>query len=187
MPEHFNASLVPPGRGPNPAAPRIVVAQPLTSEAFAPFGEVIVIGNAPGRTYYEQALGHLRQNTRPSISIMVAQPVPSSQSLVIKTLERHEFSSQTFVPVSNTRWLVVVSPHLHPTLGPGPDVDKAVAFIANGQQGITYRPDTWHHGLTVLEGDGQFAVFMWRDGSTLDEEFYEIAPFEVRLPQMAAV
>ena len=46
----------------------------------------------------------------------------------------------------------------------------ARAFIANGQQGVTYKPDTWHHGLTTLDQPGRFAVFMWRAG-TKDEEF----------------
>jgi len=35
--------------------------------------------------------------------------------LEVKLLERHEFSSQTFVPLYVGRWLVVVC--LHPTLG----------------------------------------------------------------------
>jgi len=182
VPESCNRSPDATRPGEYRIVPRIVVAQPLTPEVFAPFGEVIVIEHAPGRTYYDQALGNLRQTARPSVSIMVAQPVPSDTPLVIKTLERHEYSSQTFIPVADVQWLVIVSPHLHASQGPGPDIDKTKAFIANGQQGVTYRPDTWHHGLTVLEGNGPFAVFMWRDDSSTDEEFVDVLPFEVRWP-----
>ena len=56
------------------------------------------------------------------------------------------------------------------------------AFVATGRQGVTYRPDTWHHGLTVLDRPGRFAVFMWRDGGPGDEEFVPVAPFTIRLP-----
>jgi len=70
---------------------------------------------------------------------------------------RHEFSSQTFVPLDVGRWLVVVCPHA--LLG-GPDVAHGRAFIAGPDQGITYRMNTWHHGLTVLVRPGRFAIFM---------------------------
>ena len=52
----------------------------------------------------------------------------------------------------------------------GPDASGMKAFIATGKQGVTYRPDTWHHGLTVLDRPGRFAVFMWRDGGKGDDE-----------------
>ena len=38
-------------------------------------------------------------------------------------------------------------------------------------QGVTYKADTWHHPLTVLDRPAAFAVFMWLDGSKGDEEF----------------
>ena len=48
--------------------------------------------------------------------------------------------------------------------------------------GMAYRPNTWHHGLTVLDRPGRFAVFMWRDGGKGDEEFVPVAPFTIRIP-----
>jgi ureidoglycolate lyase len=39
--------------------------------------------------------------------------------------------------------------------------------------------NTWHHGLTLLDKPGRMAVFMWRDGGKLDEEFVDVAPFTV--------
>lgn len=98
--------------------------------------------------------------------------------LEVKLLERHEFSSQTFVPLYVGRWLVVVC--LHATLG-GPDVAHGRAFIAGPDQGITYRMNTWHHGLTVLDRPGRFAIFMWLDCSSGDEEFVPVTPFTIRL------
>ncbi len=94
-------------------------------------------------------------------------------------MERHEFSSQTFVPLDVERWLIVVAPHAS---AGGPDVTGMKAFIATGRQGVTYRPNTWHHGLTVLDRPGRFAVFMWLDGGKGDEEFVPVPPFTIHIP-----
>jgi ureidoglycolate lyase len=154
-----------------------IVPQALTKEAFAPFGDVITVPATPGRTYYDDALGNLRPNAQPSLSMTFRQPT-SDRPLRSETMERHEFSSQSFVPVDVGRWLIVVAPHAS---GGGPDMAKAVAFIASGWQGVTYKPNTWHHGLTVLDKPGRFGVFMWRAG-TKDEEFVPVQPFTVKIP-----
>ena len=153
-----------------------LLVKPLNAVDFAPYGDVISIPAAAGRTYFEQSLGNRRPAARPSLSTVMKPPMTTTAAVPVELLERHEFSSQTFIPLDDVCWLIVVCPHRPEG---GPDVQKAVAFIANGQQGITYRPDTWHHGLTVLSGAGKFAVFMWRDGTSGDEEFVKIPPFEV--------
>jgi len=109
---------------------------------------------------------------------MVLKVELAERPLRAEMLERHEFSSQSFVPVDVDRWLIVVAPHA--SRG-GPDLAGLRAFIATGRQGVTYRPNTWHHGLTVLDRPGRFAVFMWRAGSK-DEEFVPVTPFTVRIP-----
>jgi ureidoglycolate lyase len=55
------------------------------------------------------------------------------------------------------------------------------ALIAGSDQGITYRMNTWHHGFTVLDWPGRFALFKWLDGSSGDEEFVPVTPFTIRL------
>ena len=155
-----------------------IVPQPLTREAFAPFGDVIDVPSEAGRIYYEDALGNLRPEARASLS-MTLRPESPNGPLKAELLERHEFSSQTFVPIDVARWLVVVAPHAK---AGGPDTTVLRAFIATGQQGVTYKPDTWHHGLTVLDRPGRFAVFMWRVGGEGDEEFVPVTPFTIRIP-----
>ncbi|KAI0479593.1 ureidoglycolate hydrolase [Xylaria cf. heliscus] len=93
----------------------------------------------------------------------------------IKVLERHPFTSQTFVPLTadaTKRYLVVVAPTLDvaaedeeeeeeeglpappPDAGlPGrglPDVRRLVAFVATGQQAVTYGAGTWHAPMIAL-------------------------------------
>ena len=154
-----------------------LTAEKLTQEAFAPYGEVIAAPAEFGRAYFENSLGNGRPAARPSLS-MVLRPPTEKLPLEAELLERHEFSSQSFVPIDVTRWLIVVCPH---AAAGGPDVARAKAFLAGPDQGITYRMNTWHHGLTVLDRPGRFAVFMWRDGTKGDEEFVPVAPFTVRI------
>jgi len=151
---------------------------PLTREAFAPFGDVIDVPSEPGRKYYDDALGNLRSGAHPSLSMILKAETPH-RPLRADLLERHEFSSQTFVPVDVARWLVVVAPHAN---AGGPDLAGLKAFIATGRQGVTYKPNTWHHGLTVLDKPGRFAVFMWSIGGVGDEEFVTVRPFTIRIP-----
>ena len=94
-------------------------------------------------------------------------------------MERHEFSSQSFVAIDASRWVVIVCPH---AADGGPDVARTVAFVARAGQGVTYRPNTWHHGLTCLDRPGRFATFMWRDGTAGDEEFVPVPAFTVHVP-----
>lgn len=155
-----------------------ITTQPLSKEAFAPFGDVIDVPQESGRIYYEDALGNLRDKARPSLSVSLKPDTPD-RPLQAKYLERHEFSSQTFMPLDVSRYLVIVAPHKTDGV---PDVAKVKAFIAAGKQGITYKPNTWHYGMTVLDRPGQFAVFMFRDGGKTDEEFVDVPPFTIHIP-----
>lgn len=152
-------------------------AAPLNAEAFAPFGEILVVPDQPGRAYFEGALSSARATAWPSLSLTLREP--SSAPVRVTAMERHAFSSQSFVPLGPARWLVLVAPH---AAGGGPDMARARAFLAGPGQGVTYGANVWHHGLTVLDRPAHFAVFMWRDGTAGDEEFVDVGPLNVELP-----
>jgi len=153
----------------------ILRAEPLTSAAFLPFGEVIECPAIPGRTYFEDALSSLRPGARPSLSLTVKAPL-AALPLLSTTMERHEFSSQSFVPQEAGRWLAVVAPH---AASGGPDMARARAFLCRPDQGVTYGANVWHHPFTVLDRTARFVIVMWRDGTSTDEEFAKVAPFSV--------
>jgi ureidoglycolate lyase len=96
--------------------------------------------------------------------------------LEVKSLERHQFSSQSFVPIEIGRWLVVVAPH---RTGGGPDVERAEAFLPTPYQGVSYKPNTWHSGLNVFDKPARLTVFMWLDGSAADEEIVPVPSLRV--------
>jgi ureidoglycolate lyase len=151
-----------------------LILEPLTAAAFAPFGEVLAAPAEPGRVYIEAALANRRAHATPSLSF--STKLPAALPLASTTMERHRHSSQSFVPMDAGRWLVLVAPH---GADGGPDMARARAFLARPDQGVTYGADVWHHPSTVFDRTARFAIVMWKDGGSEDDEFVDVAPFTV--------
>ncbi len=162
-------------------APRIIV-EPLRPATFEPFGKVLTGPGEPGRTRFNDFLENARADARVDLSIATLEP--TGLPMLARILERHPYSSQTFVPLKAARYLVIVAPDRDDG---GPDLERARCFLAVGSQGITYRRGVWHHGMTVLDDTAEMAILMWCDGGSGDEEFRDLeAPFEVALPPAGA-
>jgi ureidoglycolate lyase len=132
---------------------RVIRPKPLSSEAFAPFGDVLdatgdyrLINDGLCRRHHDRALLDVG-DARAGISIFQAEPraLPYSFDLI----ERHPEGSQAFIPMTEHPFLVIVSS--------GPDVPP-LAFLTNGRQGINLHKGTWHGVLTPLHAPGLFAV-----------------------------
>ena len=157
---------------------RTILAEPITAEAFAPYGELLVPPNDFSRHYFDAGLSNARLVARPSLSMAVAEPI-KSLPLDAVHMERHAFSSQSFVPMDAARYLAIVAPH---AAGGGPDTARASAFLVAGRYGITYRADVWHHPMSALDRPSTFAIVMWLDGGEGDTELLTLAaPFRVRI------
>lgn len=137
-------------------------AEPLTPEAFAPFGDVIQIARHAARIINEgtcerfddlASVDVLANGGRPLISIFRA--TPRSLPFEVRVLERHPLSSQAFFPLDGTPFLVVVA---EAGEGAAPWPQRVRAFRAAGNQGVSYRRNTWHHALLALEQTSHFLV-----------------------------
>ncbi|OYX05857.1 MAG: hypothetical protein B7Z15_16725, partial [Rhizobiales bacterium 32-66-8] len=127
---------------------RQVLAQPLTPAGFAPFGDVLAVPPTVGtRTYFDRSLANLRPDAPASLSLILAAPT-LARPVPITQFERHRFSSQSFLPMADTQWLVVVAPH---GADGGPDMGRLAAFLPAAGEGITLGADVWHAPLTVLD------------------------------------
>jgi ureidoglycolate lyase len=151
-------------------------AQPLTREAFAPFGDVIgtdgarhyPINNGTTERYHDLAKVDVGSGDgRPLISIFVGQPF--TPPVAIQMMERHPLGSQAFMPLDNRPYLVAVAPN-----GPDDRPGEPLVFLATGMQGVSYAPNTWHHPLISLEAESRFLVVdRGGEGANLEEAVYE--------------
>jgi ureidoglycolate lyase len=138
----------------------ILKAEPLTAAAFAPFGDVIEIADRTAKLINEGTCERyddlarvdvLAEEGRPLISIFRAAPRPLPFS--VRSLERHPLSSQAFYPLDSTPFLVVVAAD-----GTAPWPSRIRAFRAAGDQGVSYRRNTWHHALLAIGQTSRFLV-----------------------------
>ena len=139
-----------------------ITLQPLTSENFAPFGDVIAcqgndyfhINDAHTERYHALVTTEIIGDAKAGISIF--RNIQSTNiPFKISMLERHPHGSQAFIPMQGQKFLVVVAPNLN---ADQPDISNLQAFITNGSQGVNYRTGTWHHPLLTLESPSDFAV-----------------------------
>lgn len=149
---------------------------PLTADAFAPYGRVLTRPTGPGRMDYSAFSQNLR-GAAAEVCFRTSMTMPSPLPLVTRTMERHEFSSQAFLPVDVARYLVLVAPHGEDGR---PDPDQLTLFLARGDQGISYNANVWHHPMTVLDRPAIFATVMFLDGGEKDEEFVDL-PHDVTM------
>jgi len=157
-----------------------IFIEPLTAQAFAPFGQVIQtegaqhfpINNGKTERFHDLAQVQLGgPNSRPIISIARGQPY--SLPLTLAMVERHPFGSQAFHPLSNRPFLVIVAPDENGTPG------RPRAFLTAPGQGINYAINTWHGVLTPLGEPADFLlVDRTGDGPNLEEYFYP-TPWQV--------
>jgi ureidoglycolate lyase len=145
----------------------IIKLEPVTAEAFAPFGQLVPRSEAgEGRLELIEELQNLRPSARPRLSLVAVAPKPLPLTAV--EMERHVFSSQAFVPCDCQSYLVLVAPH---GANDAPDVSGLRAFRVRGTIGVNYRADTWHHPLTALDRPARFVVLTFVDGTETDEQF----------------
>jgi ureidoglycolate lyase len=144
--------------------------EPLSADAFAPFGRVLEIPRMPGRLNADDALTSLRDNAKPQLALI--QLEPTAAPFTVTEVERHAFSSQIFVPIEVSRYVLLVATN---NGAPRPEPHELRGFVAGPAQAISYHPNVWHHRMTVLDSAARFAAMLWVDKSADDEEFVDLA------------
>ena len=151
----------------------LVVAEPLTVAAYAPFGDVLsadredVVDHAANqgtarRCDFLVDLQNRRPGARANVGSFRCAP-RTLWPMDLAILEKHPASTQVFVPMNAVRYLVVVA------LGDAtPDLGSVRAFVAAPTMGVSYRPGVWHHPMIALDAVTDFACLVWEDGSSDD-------------------
>lgn len=152
-----------------------LIPAPLTAKAFAPFGDVLEATGDPDKIINQGLCGRWHDRARldfgdgrAGISLFNAEPraLPYRLDMV----ERHPDGSQAFIPLSQCRFLVIVS---------ADDQGRPAtphAFLTAPGQGINLLRGTWHGVLTPLEAPGLFAVIdRIGPGPNLEEHWFDTA------------
>ena len=147
--------------------------EPLTKDAFTPYGDVLdASGSSPkiinqGKCERHHDLAKLDvTDGRAGVSIFNAEP--RSLPYTLDLVERHPDGAQTFIPMSEHPFLIIVASD---TNGTPTDIR---AFISNGAQAINFHKNTWHGVLTPLHASGLFAVVdRIGNGPNLEEHWLE--------------
>ncbi|WP_170552741.1 ureidoglycolate lyase [Ruegeria atlantica] len=151
---------------------------PLTSEAFAPFGDVIEVAGDVDKyinqgkcaRYHDRAALDFRDG-RAGISVFQSEAF--SLPIKLDMVERHPDGSQAFLPLSDKPFVVVVAPDEDGVPG------QPIAFKTAPGQGVNYHRNTWHGVLTPLHAPGLFAVVdRIGTGPNLEEHWFE-EPFTI--------
>lgn len=150
---------------------RTLSATPIDAERYALYGAVVAAhgGVTPrianhGAALAWDGLATLLDTRGPAAAIHASlfrcKPLEGI-SLDIRRLERHPRSTQLFVPMNATRYLIVVA------LGEDdPDWSTLAAFVVGPTQAITYGPGIWHHPMVALATETDFVNIV---GSALRE------------------
>jgi len=148
---------------------RRLATLPLTPEAFAPFGRVLTLPTS-GRLDLIDELQNARAGAKPRLTLATLEAVATPYTAT--EMEIHPFSSQAFVPVDVSRYVVIVAPK---AADGGPDPERLVAFVSGRGTGIMYAAGVWHHPMRAIDRRGSFAVLTFVDGSPGDETFVPLA------------
>jgi ureidoglycolate lyase len=161
----------------------VLPSAPLSAEAFSPYGQVLNLNAPANRTINQGTSGRLDLHAGLNLTQQQGQAVLAVFHAIAQKpqgpcqmLERHQWGSQTFIPLSGARSRLLVA------LGKDkPDWRTLACFDATGQQGYTLHPGTWHHPLLAMD-NGSFLV-LERQGLTEDCETHPL-PFALYLPAL---
>ena len=151
----------------------------LTQDAFAAFGDIITLRNAPDKLinqglcgrHHDLATLDFGPDGRAGISLFDA--TPRSLPYRLELVERHPECSQAFLPMTENPFLVIVAPDNGGIPG------RPLAFRTLAGQGINFHRNVWHGVLTPLFAPGLFAVVDRIGSSTNLEEYWFEIPFMV--------
>jgi ureidoglycolate lyase len=156
-------------------ASRTLFIEPLTQQAYAPFGQVIEtegahhypINGGMTERYHDLAKVELGGvHPRPLISIARGQPY--ALPLTLSMVERHPLGSQAFYPLTQRPFLSIVAPD------EGGIPGRPRAFLAAPGQGINMAMNTWHAVLTPLGETSDFLIIdRGGEGNNLEEYFFD--------------
>jgi ureidoglycolate lyase len=134
-----------------------IIIEPMTADAFAPFGDLLEAKGTPDKIINQGLCGRFHDRARMDFSdgragISIFHAEKRDLPLKLDLVERHPDGSQAFVPMSHQPFLVVVAEDQNGT------PQNIRAFLTEAGQAINIHRGVWHGVLTPLYDPGLFAV-----------------------------
>jgi ureidoglycolate lyase len=119
---------------------RTISVEPLTPEAYEPFGQVIGSPQEPPTRENEERSYWLM----PALDLVdgafaIVYVEMRAQDYVVRRLHRHTMFEQALIPLGGKAFVHVVAPP-----GDVPDLSALRAFLVDGSQGVIIGQGTWH-------------------------------------------
>lgn len=146
--------------------------EPITSGAFAPFGDVVMLEGAEQRVINEGATIRYHDLAKIDVSdeggraiTSIFRGSPRELPFRLRLMERHPLGSQLFWPLADEPYLVVVA-----SPGEPPAISDLRAFHVPAGIGVNYAKGVWHHPLLAINHECDFFIVDREGpGSNLDE------------------
>jgi ureidoglycolate lyase len=152
---------------------REIRMQPISADAFAPFGDLIDCEGAPDKLINQDRCGRYHDRARLDFGdgragISLFDATPRRLPMALEMVERHPEGSQAFIPMTHREFLVVVA------VDAGGKPATPLAFVTRAGQAINLHRGVWHGVLTPLHGPGLFAVVdRIGSGKNLEEYWFD--------------
>jgi len=162
------------GKDADSAARLVIKAVPLSWELYAQYGDVISArrdmqfvpanqGTAQRYNFLSEVSNLRSDSARLNLCVFSCSPL-TGLPLEIKFLEKHQYSTQVFLPMSkSSQYLAIVC-----LGGDAPDLNTLAAFVVDGPQGISYKPGVWHYPMTALYESIDFVCLVHEAGNADD-------------------
>ena len=156
-----------------------IVPEPLTADAFGPFGDVIECAGAPDKIINQGLCGRFHDRAVMDFSdgqagISLFNATPRNFPYTLDMMERHPDGSQAFIPMTQAPFLVIVASDDNGK----PSAPRA--FVTASGQAINYHRNIWHGVCVPLHAPSLFAVVdrIGGSGDNLQEHWFD-DPFTV--------
>jgi ureidoglycolate lyase len=139
----------------------VIKPVPITSERFAPYGDVIHASQATKTTMNDARFERFNDlgaidvgaaGGRAAVSIARCK-TPATFPYRVDMVERHPHGSQAFIPLTPFSFVVVVAP-----AGEAVNAEDLRAFVTNGTQGVNYHKGVWHMPMIAMEAGQEFLI-----------------------------
>jgi ureidoglycolate lyase len=136
----------------------LVDAEPLTPDAFAPFGEVVGVGDS-GPLHVEPGMaGPYAQWGTYSIATRDGEELnldiltrSANRPVEVTRLNRHRLAPQVQVPLNGAPIFIVVAPR-ELDFSRREDLEQVRAFVSDAGVGVNIGIDVWHEGAYPIAG-----------------------------------